>query len=391
MLREFAISSYLFIFKIIFILFKLLPQQEKITCVASFGDNINHIAQSAYSLTDQKIIILKSKSCRVNFEDSRNQVLQFETLNMIGFIQSIYHLATSKVIFVDNYFGFLSVTKFKASVTCIQVWHAAGAIKQFGLMDPSVKTRSSQANDRFIKVYNRFTYVIVGSEKMSAIFRKSFGLSNQQILRTGIPRTDFFFDKVKTANIKVQLQEEIPIVTNKKVILYAPTFRDSQLNDQKIMLDIKKMYAQLSKDHVLLLRLHPAVKGTFINQYPEFVIDVSKYQNINHLLVITDLLITDYSSIPFEFALLEKPMIFFTYDFDEYTQNRGFWEDYQTQLPGPIVTSTTDLINTIKQNQFNIEKVKSFSQQWNQYSRGNSSKNIIEFLYKTTEQQEASK
>lgn len=389
MLREFAISSYLFIFRAIFVLFKVFPQQDKITLVASFGDNINHVVESASRLTSDKRVILKKNSCRVDFDNLNGQkTIQFETLNMIDLLKSIYHLATSKVIFVDNYFGFLSVTNFKSNVQCIQLWHAAGAIKQFGLMDPSVEHRSARANARFKKVYQRFSYVTVGSEKMSTIFRKSFDLSNEQILRTGIPRTDFFFNKAEIARTRSQVQQELPIIQNKKVILYAPTFREKEMLEQKIQLDLELMYQQLSDDHILLLRLHPSVNGSFTNNYPDFVVDVAKYQNINHLLVVTDLLITDYSSIPFEYALLEKPIIYFTYDLEAYTKERGFWENYQEQLPGPMVTSTTELIDAIKEDQFDIEQIKAFSQQWNQYSRGNSSDNIVSFLTTQESQQQ---
>ena len=141
------------------------------------------------------------------------------------------------------------------------------------------------------------------------------------------------------------------------------------------------MYKELKSDYILLLRLHPAVKIELDNKYPDFVIDVSSYQNLNDLLVVTDLLITDYSSIPFEFALLNKPMIFFAYDLDEYAHSRGFWEDYQELVPGPIVTDTDSLINCIEESHFDLNRVKSFADQWNQYSKGYSSERLIQAIY----------
>ncbi|WP_272479929.1 CDP-glycerol glycerophosphotransferase family protein [Aquibacillus koreensis] len=341
-------------------------------------------------MNDDEIVILKKTSCRVDFStDESQKVLDFETTNLIHFVQSIYHIATSKVVFIDNYFGFLSVTDFKPNVVCVQLWHAAGAIKQFGLLDPSIVNRSERARQRFIDVYSRFTYVVVGSEKMSSIFRSSFGVQNENILRTGIPRTDFFFNKKLVNDIKHSLHESYPIINDKKVIMYAPTYRDSQLNSANIALEIETMYQELGDDYVLFLRLHPAIKGKFDNKYPEFVYDLSDYEDINHLLLVTDLLITDYSSIPFEYSLLGKPMIFFTYDLESYTNERGFWEDFESNLPGPIARTTEEVIQQIQSNQFDMDKVKAYANEWNRYSRGNSSQNIVKAVYAEEERYEA--
>nr|WP_249315467.1 CDP-glycerol glycerophosphotransferase family protein [Bacillus sp. FJAT-49711] len=334
--------------------------------------------------TNGQVIILKTSQCKVDFEESSNRIiLMFEPRHFFHWIRSIFHLATSTHIYVDNYFGFLAVTKFRENVSCIQLWHAAGAIKQFGLKDPSIRNRTKQALQRFKKVYDRFDYVVVGSEKMANIFRQSFGLSDKQILRSGIPRTDFFFDEIALEQARYELTQHFPVIQKKKVILYAPTFRDHELHVSSLHLDIAAMYKALKEDYVLFLRLHPAVKVELNNQYPEFVYDVSNYKDINHLLVVTDLLISDYSSIPFEYSLLHRPMIFFAYDLHEYEKLRGFWEGYDQLVPGPIVKDTGSLIDIIHSSQFDLNKVVQFSHEWNQYSQGNSSKNLIQTFYKS--------
>lgn len=382
MARELAITVYLFVFRTLFYIFNLFPQKKKTTFVASFGDNILCTVKEIEKQTETQVVILKTSQCNINFDNTSDRViLDFETLNLVDWFKSIYHLATSQHIFVDNYFGFLAVTNFKSNVVCIQLWHAAGAVKQFGLKDPSIEKRSQRANDRFQKVYQRFDHVIVGSEKMAAIFKESFGINNEQVLRSGIPRTDFFFDQVAKRNAEQSLKAKLPIIRNKKVILYAPTYRDAQLNVTSIELNIDKMHQELKDDYILLLRLHPAIKAALNNKYPDFVIDVSDYHQLNDLLVITDLLITDYSSIPFEFALLHKPMLFFAYDLDAYADSRGFWEDYQALVPGPVVSDTEALIQCIQEDRFDLNQVKLFADQWNQYSRGYSSERLIEAIY----------
>lgn len=363
-------------------MFNLFPQKEKTTFVASFGDNILHTVKEVERQTEDQVVILQTSQCKINFNNASDRVvLRFETLNLIDWLKSIYHLATSRHIFVDNYYGFLAVTHFKSNVNCVQLWHAAGAIKQFGLKDPSNDVRNNRAMDRFEKVYNRFDHVVVGSEKMTSIFKDSFGIPNERILRSGIPRTDFFFDTITKKRAEQSLSDTYPLIQGKKIILYAPTYRDDQLHVSNTALDIKHMHEQLKDDYVLLLRLHPAMKVSLNNDYPDFVIDVSSDHYLNHLLVITDVLITDYSSIPFEFSLLNRPMVFFAYDLEGYTKSRGFWEDYEGLVPGPIVRDTASLVRCIEADDFDLAKVRSFAQQWNQYSRGNSSEQLIQAIY----------
>ncbi|WP_099159465.1 CDP-glycerol glycerophosphotransferase family protein [Virgibacillus ndiopensis] len=384
MIRELAISIYLFLFQLLFNLFKLFPQRKKTVCVTSFGDNIFYTTKSLRSVSDEDIIVLKTRKCDYSFD----KTLDFDIYHPIAYLQSIYHLATATTILVDNYFGFLAVTEFKEGTTCIQLWHAAGALKQFGLMDPSNRLRSKKANDRFQRVYNRFDYTVVGSEKMATIFRKSFGVTNDSILRTGIPRTDFFFNYMEKRSIIQSMKKKYPIINEKKVILYAPTFRDNQLNDYQLALDIKELYQALSDEYVLFVKLHPAVQYKLSEQYDDFVYDVSDYQDTNQLLLIADLLISDYSSIPFEYALLQKPMIFYAYDLQEYQNTRGLLVDYLNQMPGPVVSTTEAIIQAIEQNSFDKNKIKAFAQQWNEYSVGGSSVNITRVLTRNEENEE---
>ncbi len=378
MAREVAIQLYLFVFRFFFTIFSICPQKKKTTFVASFGDNVLFTLKELKGQTDDQIIILKTASCRLDFNGT---VLNFEPKYFADWIHSIYHLATSNVIFIDNYFGFLAAAKFKSNVKCVQLWHAAGAIKQFGLKDPSNTDRSPKAIQRFKMVYSQFDYVVVGGEKMADIYRESFGIREENILRTGIPRTDFFFDEQALQKTTAALKKTYPIIQEKKVILYAPTYRENEFNVSSVPLDIKKMYQELKDEYILLLRLHPAVHFDFSNQYPDFIYDVSDYPDTNHLLAVTDLLISDYSSIPFEFSLLQRPMIFFAYDLEEYGKSRGFWEPYEQLVPGPVVYNSKELVEAIQTNKYNYDQIVKFANEWNEFSTGTSSIRLIQAIY----------
>src|SRR5690625_219037 len=390
MLRDFIISIYLFVFKIFFNFFKLFPLKEKTTLVATFGGNILFTAKEIENQTDDSVVILKSAQCSLYFaQTSRRRVLNFENKNLLHWLIPVYHLATSHVVIVDNYYGFLAAASFKSSVKCVQIWHAVGAIKQFGLQDVSTIDRSPTAQKRFRDVYNRFDYVVTGSEKMGKIFQDSFGLPEERLLRTGVPRTDFFFDPYLMSRAEKLIRESYPAIGQKKVILYAPTYRDNHLVSPDLPLELDRMYAALKDEYVLFLRLHPAVRGKFdFDKFPDFVFDVSHFPDVNRLLSVSDILITDYSSIPFEYALLERPMIFYAYDLVHYGETRGFWDDYEALVPGPIVQSTDEIIKVILEDVYDLDRIKKFAYEWNKYSTGISSANLVNHIYELEQPEE---
>lgn len=383
-IKDILILGYLLFFKFFFTIFSAMPLKNKTTFVVSFGDNAifiyNEMLKQGF---DSEIVFLYKQSCKYNFQQLENVVTnQFETFHPLKEIRSIYHLATSKFIIVDNYYGFLSSIKLKKEVECIQVWHAAGAIKKFGLQDQSTFKRSKKDIDRFNRVYNQFHKIVVGSNQMANIFIEAFNVKETQMMKTGVPRTDLFFNEPKMEEIRAKLFHDNPSLKNKTVVLYAPTFRDNQLDSQKIALDLQLMFERLGNEYVLLLRLHPAIKNNINLEevFPGFVFDYSSYIDINELLIITDLLISDYSSVPYEFAFLERPMIFYAYDLEEYQRDRGLWETYERMVPGPIAENTLEIIELIEANSFNIQQIREFSYKWNEFSVGKSSEQLVKYL-----------
>ena len=385
MFKEFLIAGYLLLTKMVFVLCKLFPTRNKYVLVSSFGDNTEYVAKTILDELDGDVVILTSRKSNYSFDDlklSENRLIPFDSLNLFQYIKSIFHLATAKVVVVDNYFAFLSVMNFKTDIECIQLWHAAGAVKKFGMEDPTFYERSVAAQKRFFKVYARFDKVVVGSDEMISVFKSAFNLTDDRFLTTGIPRTDFFFDEVAMAGARQAVLRAYPAIENKKLILYAPTFRRDQLDGQAIAIDVEKVTASLGPEYLLLIRMHPAVKVSGNQSQFDGVIDVSGYPNTNELLVVTDYLISDYSSLPYEFALLNRPQIFFPYDLAAYEQESGFWGAYEDVVPGPVVQSTDEIIELIGANDFDLERVAAFSELWNTYSKGQSAQALISYLKK---------
>ncbi|WP_411843751.1 CDP-glycerol glycerophosphotransferase family protein [Salinicoccus sp. HZC-1] len=382
MVREAAINLYLAITGLIFNICRVFPVQKKTVMIASFGDNIQYVLDEVHARTSSKIVLLKDSKCNYTFRNADDKnTIRFIPVNIPGTIRGIYHLATAEHVFVDNYQVVLASCDFKKETTCVQLWHADGAVKLFGFKDKATTERTASAQKRFKQVYSKFHKVVVSSDDMGWIFEEAFDLGDENLLKTGMPRTDFFFNEAKMDRAMDKLHRQMPQLKDKQVILYAPTFREGHLKVDEIRLNIKNLENSLSEDYHLLLRLHPAVK--FDGKWDsEFVTDVSQGQDIFELLAVTDILVTDYSSIPFEFSILGKPMIFYPYDLEEYKDTRGIWFDYETFVPGPVVYSSTEMIDIIKTEEYRLEKVLLFDETWNKYADGRATEKLVSTLYK---------
>ena len=236
---------------------------------------------------------------------------------------------------------------------CLQTWHGT-PLKQVGLdiSRPQFThgliyhdlVRADAANWDLLLSQNAFS---------TPIFRRAFGFDGE-IAETGYPRNDLLRHP-RREELAAAARERLGIAADKKVILYAPTWRDDALPEYdgyrfSMQLDTGAMAASLSDDHVLLLRMHSNIRGgAGVSRRGTSVLDVTSYPDITSLLLITDILITDYSSVMFDFASTGRPMLFFTYDLDHYRDRlRGLYLDLEADAPGPLLTTTAELIAAVR-------------------------------------------
>ncbi|EKZ1455851.1 CDP-glycerol glycerophosphotransferase family protein [Listeria monocytogenes] len=377
-MKEVAIYIYMLAVKVTGCLARIFPVKQKVVLLVSFPENPTAIIKqmNEMKVTPKTVVFYDPRVDVIGFNFD---FIQLKPKTIKHFISLMFHLNTAKVVITDNYFVELAGLKARENVTCIQIWHANGALKKFGWEDKAAQKRSARDKKRFQEVYRRFSKVLVGSDEMAAIFQKSFLLEDSKMLKLGIPRTDNFFNQqqlkenAEWTNTKLNL-------SNKKKLLYAPTFRDEELHSTTLHLDIAKMKQALGNEYQLILKLHPSISNDLDKVVDDFVVYADKETPIETILPAVDMLITDYSSIPFEFALLEKPMIFFTYDLEEYDKARGLSDGFLATIPGPFVHTTEELIQVIEQEAFDLEMVRAFAAKWNKYSDGHSSERFVSFL-----------
>lgn len=352
------------IYGILFKLFKYTYVEEKrvtfiIDSKESFKGNLNYIKKE--------------------FEKRGDYEFHYFYKDKISF-DSFKKLAGSKFIFLNDNFFPLAFMNFNYKNVIVQLWHAPGASKKFG---GSVDKKSRNI---LSKISENTDYLIVTSDKIKEYYSEAFQMPKTKIKALGLPRFDYYFENHDLEKLKSDFLKKHNISQNKKIILYAPTFRDEEkYNNIFNYFDLNKFNEVLGDEYVLALRLHPKIKDFYnedISTLGEYI-DCSDYENEQELLLLSDMLITDYSSIMIEFAALSKPVIFYTYDLDNYLANeRGFYYDFKKTVPGEIVYTCDELINAIENDNFDSRKMSEFVKTQFDNVDGNSSKRIVDFLLK---------
>lgn len=290
-----------------------------------------------------------------------------------------YHLATAKTILVDDFYPMIYPLNIRKGSDLVQVWHAVGAFKTFGysrLGKPGGPSANSLS-------HRNYTKAIVSSHNVARHYAEGFGLREDQVIATGIPRTDMFFDQPFIEEVKARIYEEYPIFKQKKVIMFAPTFRGNGAKSAYYdfdQLDLDALYEALHEEYVFVLKLHPFIRRRMEipEVYADFFLDLTDHREINELLFVSDILITDYSSTCFEFSLLNRPMLFFAYDLEDYISKRDFYYDFEEFVPGPIVKTSEELIERIKNKDFEMHNVKAFAEYFFEHQDGKSSARFVD-------------
>lgn len=308
---------------------------------ASLGGNLKYVYDNLEGTSYNRVVVLKEDR-----KVKRTFSQKFELC---------YELSTAKYIFLDDYSRFISLMKVRPGQEICQLWHGAGAFKKFGY-SRSDKTDQSKADG-----HRNYTKACVTGEDIRWCFAEGFGMNVDGVRAVGMPRTDLLFDQDYIERTKAAIYEDMPYFKDKKIILFAPTYRGSSLRESYYdfdQLDVDKIYNELKdKGYVFVFKWHPGhyfqmkkneIVPYDMSKYEDFFYDLSDSRDINEMLLVADVLITDYSSVIFDYAILKKPIVYFTYDYEEYTKDRGLYFDFDQYVYGEVAKNTDELIASIE-------------------------------------------
>lgn len=284
---------------------------------------------------------------------------------------------TSRVVIVDDYFRMLNIVPKKDDVKLFQLWHACGAFKTFGF----TRIGKDGGPRQWAKNHRMYDYAVVSSKNIAKHYAEGFGIPDSCVLPSGVPRTDIFCDSGYKEKTRAAFFKKYPQLKNKKIILFAPTFRGKGQMSAYYPTDKfnpNEICSALGDEYAIIIKLHPFCKEKYRieEKYKDRIIDLSNADELNDLLFVTDLLITDYSSVVFEASLLDIPMLFYAFDLDEYIENRDFYYDFKEFIPGKTVFLQDELIKAVQSNDFESEKVEKFKHKFFDDIDGQSSQRV---------------
>lgn len=304
-------------------------------------------------------------------------------------LRYFYYMAVAKY-FVFNVRQPKYIEKRKGTIF-LETWHGT-PLKKLAF-DMEDNTSASPLYKRDIYIQSRsWDYLIAPNQFSLDVFRSCF-MYDGKMLKSGYPRNDILhLEEKRQAALTAEIKQELGIPEDKKVILYAPTWRDDEFYGHgqykfTLELDLALLQKELGDEYVVLLRTHYFIVDSLdLTAFDGFAFNGSTYNDIARLYLISDILITDYSSVFFDYANLRRPMLFFTYDLEKYRDIlHGFYIDMEEELPGPMLFTTEEIVDSIRklpelEDRYR-EKYDAFYEKYCSWEDGNASKKVVEAIF----------
>ena len=306
-------------------------------------------------------------------------------------------MATSGYIFMEDVLSFMNVVTVREGQKYIQLWHAAGAYKKFGFS----RLASKGAKVRISSGYKKYTNATVSAEFIREDYAEAFGIDMDKVQAMGVPRTDLFFDDASKAQRLEKLYTDVPQLKDKRIILFAPTYRGTRPAEASYDFSkidpsiITKMIMGLNTGiegndkWLFVVKWHPAMVSNgsseaFANQIKgmeDAILDLSFIRDVNDLLLAADVLVTDYSSVIFEYFLLEKPIVFYTWDLEEYYHDRSFYYPFEDYAYGQVSDTLDDMLNAAVRSETVMEKRQLFGERFMSACDGRSTQKVCDWVF----------
>ena len=289
-------------------------------------------------------------------------------------------MAMSDFIFLDDHAPVLDWLILDKDTTLVQLWHAGAGFKSSGY------SRWGHIGcPAPYSCHGQYKYGISGSKNIAHFFSEVWGINDSQVLPTGMPRIDEYLDEAYRAKKTKELYDKYPMCKDKKVILFAPTYRGTNKANAHYpyeLIDFEQLYKLCGDEYVVLFKMHPWVASEvpIADKYRDRFVDVGRYPNINDLFYITELLITDYSSNIFEYSLMKKPMLFFAFDKIQYSFSRGFHRAYEQSAPGKVCATFDEVLKAIAEKDFEYPKVEEYVEKHFDYIDSHASDRVIDWI-----------
>ncbi len=298
-------------------------------------------------------------------DDSRSGIVGFGA----DTLRSMYHLATAEVCVLDAYWPAVSILHHKKSLTVIQMWHALGKIKKSGYQTLGKESGRGEKLAKLLCMHENYDYIVAGGKAWNPYYCQSFHTTEDKLVNIGLPRIDHLL-RTEEQNREAVFRA-YPEMKDKQVILYAPTFR------RNIELKWEELLKKIDfSQYILVIKGHPnqriEAEGDGILLCPEFkAVD---------LLAACDYLITDYSAIAVEGAILNKKTYYYLYDYEEYTEKNGINVNPFESMPGCAFKSAGKLMESLSSGNYPMESLDAYRQKYLPADLGHSTEKLRDLV-----------
>ncbi len=305
-------------------------------------------------------------------------------------IPYFYYLSRAKYWFVNCKLPMYIIKK--DSQVYLQTWHGTPLKRLAHDIDVAQDTtfyRSKMNAQQMYQTYDedvkKYNYMISANHFSSEVFQSAFRINKERLIETGYPRNDVLVNTTTQEVVKLKQQLGLPL--DKKIILYAPTWRDNSFVSKgytfHLEVDFAKWKEKLGEEYVVVFKPHYLIINDFdMAAFKGFVYEMPASLDISELYLVSDILITDYSSVFFDYAILQRPIYFYMFDLESYANElRGFYFDLAKTLPGDIFIKEMDLLDKIVEKRYDYKKLEHFNEQFNAWHDGQCSKKVLDIVF----------
>jgi CDP-glycerol glycerophosphotransferase len=284
---------------------------------------------------------------------------------------------------VDNY-GLPRTCPPRSETTYVQTWHGT-PLKTLFFDTPRVRDLPPEEQDAWQEFLDRWDYVVVPNDYYAGTFLRSSNTGAVPI-RAGLPRNDVLVRGNDSANID-RLKRQLGLPTDRRIVLYAPTYRPAPVAPEFRFPDLTELAAGLGEDHFVLLRQHYYRRAMKVPpSLSWFARDVSRLDEMSQLLLVSDVLVTDYSSVCFDYALLGRPMVFYVPDLEQYTHVAPCtYVELEQIAPGPLVRTTEEIVDAVRGTQTCADayakEYEAFFQRFCAADNGRAAETVVEAVW----------
>lgn len=346
--------------------FRPLSLKEKVTIISRQADKPTldiSLLQNELEKNHVKTVVLTK-----TLNKSLKGIISYCT----QMIAQMYHIATSKVVVIDGYCILVSVLPKKEGQKVIQMWHALGAIKKFGWQNIENPDGHSKEVSEAMHMHKNYDYVLAPGKITGKYFAEAFRTAEEKIVYYGLPRIDFI--KAVDEEKRKEIECDYPGITGKINVLYVPTFR------KNAHLDLEKLIAGFHfEKYNLIVKKHFLDKGDYSwAEEAGAIVDV-KYASVEWLRI-CEKVITDYSAMAFEAAILERDLYIYQPDVNAYEQNVGLNVDLKTEAIAEYVCNTEGQLFAKISEPYKKEAVRTFLEKYIEVELNNCTNKFYEFI-----------